>query len=181
MNPKETHVHTVRDGSGPGHGQTWHAPSRRIFIAWCGLVLLLVVCAGQAAMRRFSLDELISKADAVVLGTVIRQESAWDDQHTAIYTDVTLKVESVLVGAPREMVTLRVAGGIVGGIGMRASNEAVFQNGERVIVCLNTTATPSSVVGLQQGKFTVQEDTVRRADETWRLDAFVAAVHAVAR
>jgi hypothetical protein len=58
---------------------------------------------------------------------------------------------------------------------------AVFREGERVIVCLDTTAVPSSVVGLQQGKFIVKDDTVNRADETWSLDEFIAAVRAVAR
>ena len=149
--------------------------------AWCCLVLVLGVCTGQAAMRKLSLNELVSKADTIVLGTVIQQESAWDVQHTAIYTKVTLAVERMLVGLPREVVTLQVAGGIVGDIGMRTSNDAVFREGERVIVCLDTSAVPGSVVGLQQGKFLVHDDTVSRAEETWDLNAFIAAVRAIAR
>jgi hypothetical protein len=127
------------------------------------------------------MEDLARKADTIVLGTVIQQESAWDAQQTAIYTKVTLAVERVLVGTPAEVVTLQVAGGSVDGIGMRTSNDAVFREGERVIVCLDTTAVPSSVVGLQQGKFIVKDDTVNRADETWSLDEFIAAVRAVAR
>jgi hypothetical protein len=132
-------------------------------------------------MRYLSLEELARKADTIVLGTVMQQESAWDAEHTAIYTKVTLAVERVLVGSPMQTVTLQVAGGAVGGVGMRTSNDAVFREGERVIVCLDTSAVPGSLVGLQQGKFLVQDDTVSRADETWRLDAFSAAVRAVAR
>ena len=149
--------------------------------AWCCLVLVLGVCTGQAAMRKLSLNELVSKADTIVLGTVIQQESAWDVQHTAIYTKVTLAVERMLVGLPREVVTLQVAGGTVGDMGMRTSNDAVFREGERVIVCLDTSAVPGSVVGLQQGKFLVQDDTVSTTEETWDLDAFIAAVRAIAR
>jgi hypothetical protein len=132
-------------------------------------------------MRYLSLEELARKADTIVLGTVMQQESAWDAEHTAIYTKVTLAVERVLVGSPMQTVTLQVAGGAVGGVGMRTSNDAVFREGERVIVCLDTSAVPGSLVGLQQGKFLVQDDTVSRADETWRLDVFSAAVRAVAR
>ena len=132
-------------------------------------------------MRKLSLDELVRRADTIALGTVIQQESAWDAQHTAIYTKVTLAVERTLVGPAMEIVTLQVAGGSVAGIGMRTSNDAVFREGERVIVCLDTTAIPSSVVGLQQGKFLVKGDTVSRADETWGLSEFIAAVRAVAR
>ena len=174
-------MQTARDSVGRRSGQTRHAPSKKMLIAWCGLGLILGVCTGQAAMRYLSLEELARKADTIVLGTVIHQESAWDAEHTAIYTKVTLAVERVLVGSPMQTVTLQVAGGAVGGVGMRTSNDAVFREGERVIVCLDTSAVPGSLVGLQQGKFLVQDDTVSRADETWRLDAFSAAVRAVAR
>ena len=91
-------------------------------MAWCSLVLVLGVCTGHAAMRKLSMEDLVRKADTIVLGTVIQQESAWDAQHTAIYTDVTLAVERVLAGTSEEVVTLRVAGGSVGGMGMRTSN-----------------------------------------------------------
>jgi hypothetical protein len=147
----------------------------------CNLVLILGVCTGHATMRQLSLEELARKADTVILGTVMRQESAWDAQHTAIHTDVTLAVERVLAGAPTEVVTLRVLGGSVGDMGMRTSNDAVFREGERVIVFLDTSAAPRTVVGMQQGKFTVKGSTVTRAGETWSLDEFSAAVHAAAR
>ena len=67
-------------------------------MAWCSLVLVLGVCTGYAAMLKLSMEDLARKADTIVLGTVIQQESAWDAQHTAIYTTVTLAVERVLVG-----------------------------------------------------------------------------------
>jgi hypothetical protein len=152
-----------------------------VFIAWCSLVIILEVCTGYAAMRYLPMEDLARKANAIVLGTVTQQESAWDAQHTAIYTDVTLAVERVLTGPPREMVTLRVAGGSVGKMGMRTSTDAAFREGERVIVFLDTSAVPSTVVGMQQGKFTVKDDVVTRADETWRLDEFIAAVRTAAR
>jgi hypothetical protein len=133
-------------------------------------------------MRKLSLEELARKADTVVLGTVIQQESAWDARHTTIYTNVTLTVERVLVGTPpAETVTLQVTGGIVGGMGMGTSNDAVFWEGERVIVFLNTRTVPSTVVGMQQGKFTVKDDMVTGAGETWSLDKFIAAVRTAAR
>jgi hypothetical protein len=127
------------------------------------------------------MEDLAGKADTIVLGTVIRQESAWDAHHTAIYTDVTLAVEHVLTGTSGAFVTLQVAGGSVGGIGMRTSNDAVFEAGERVIVFLDTSAVPSTVVGMQQGKFAVKDNTVTRADETWGLDEFITAVRTAAR
>ena len=171
---------TARDDVAPRHVPIWHAPYRKALIAWCNLALVLWVCAGHAAMRKIPIKDLVRKADSIVLGTVIKQASAWDAQYTAIYTDVTLAVERVLAGTPGEMVTLRVAGGRVGGMGMRTSNDAAFQEGERVIVFLNTSAVPSTVVGMQQGKFALQDNMVTRADETWSLDEFIAAVRTVA-
>jgi hypothetical protein len=132
-------------------------------------------------MRTLSVADLAWEADMIVLGTVIQQESAWDVHHTAIYTTVTLAVERVLTGIARETVTFQVAGGVVGGIGMRTSNDAVFREGERVIVCLDTSAVPHTVVGLQQGKFTVQDNTVTRAHTSWSLNDFIAVVRTATR
>ena len=174
-------MQTTRDCVGRRHVQTWHALSRRVLIACCGLGLILGVGTGQAAMRYLPMEDLARKADTIVLGTVTHQESAWGAEHTAIYTKVTLAVEQALVGTPAQVVTLQVAGGSVGGMGMRTSNDAVFREGERVIVFLDTSPVPSTVVGMQQGKFEVKDNIVTRADETWSLDEFIAAVRTAAR
>ena len=130
-------------------------------------------------MLPMSVEDLARKADTIVLGTVTQQQSAWDAQYTAISTAITLTVEQVLAGTPGDTVTFQVAGGIVGGMGMRTSNDPVFQDGERVIVFLDTRAVPSSVVGMQQGKFTVKDDQVTRGEETMNLEEFIALVHSV--
>jgi len=171
----------ARDGVGLRHVYVWHAPHTKALIAWCNLVLILWVCAGHAAMRKISIADLARKANTIVLGTVTQQASAWNDQHTAIHTDVTVEVEQVLTGLPGEVVMLRVLGGVVGGVGMGTSNDATFRVGERVIVCLDTNAVPNTVVGMQQGKFTVEGNMVTRADETWSLPEFIAAVHTTVR
>jgi hypothetical protein len=150
-------------------------------MTWCSLVLVLGVSSGYAAMSTVPVEDLARTADAIVLGTVTRLESAWDARYTAIHTDVTLTVELVLIGLQEEEVMLRVQGGIVGGMGMRTSIDAVFRNGERVIVCLNTHTVPYTVVGMQQGKFEVTGNTVIRASEYWDLEAFIEAVRTAAR
>ena len=173
-------MQTARDGVGLRHVYAWHAPYRKALIAWCNLVLILWICAGHAAMRKISLADLVGKADTIVLGTVTQQVSAWDARYTAIYTDVTLAVELVLTGHQGGVVTFRVPGGVVKGMGMGTSNDATFRVGERVIVCLDTNAVPNTVVGMQQGKFTVEDNMVIGADETWSLHEFIAVVHTAA-
>ena len=174
-------MQTARDGVGLRYVHVWHAPYRRVLIAWCSLVLVLGMGSGYAAMSTVPVEDLARKANTIVLGTVTRLESAWDARYTAIHTDVTLTVELVLIGRHEEEVTLRVLGGIVGGMGMRTSIDAVFRNGERVIVCLNTHTVPYTVVGMQQGKFEVTDNTVIRASEYWDLEAFIEAVRTAAR
>jgi hypothetical protein len=142
--------------------------------------LLLVAQAGHAAMLKLNLADIVRQADTIVLGTVTHQDSTWDADYTAIYTDVTVKVERPILGSPRDEVTFRIDGGVVGPIGMRASNAPVFHNGERVIVCLDTTSVPASIVGLQQGKFAVQDDTVTRAGQTVNLNDFIVAIRTAA-
>lgn len=148
-------------------------------MALCGL--LLVAQTGHSAMLKLSLEDIVQQANTIVLGTVTHQESAWDAHHTAIHTDVTVAVERAILGSPGDEVTFRIAGGVVGSMGMRTSNDPVFQDGERVIVCLDTTSAPASVVGLQQGKFPVRDDTVTSAGETVSLQDFIAAIRTAAR
>jgi len=132
-------------------------------------------------MLPLNLDTLIRQADTIVLGTVTHQASAWDVHHTAIHTDVTVAVERAMVGSPGDQVTFRIAGGIVGSMGMRTSNDPVFRDRERVIVCLDTTSVPARLVGMQQGVFPVRDDTVTSAGETVSLEDFMAAIRTVVR
>jgi len=137
--------------------------------------------SGTPIMIKLSLEQLVREADTIVLGTVTRQTSAWNAQQTAIYTDVTLTVEEAVKGLPGAEVTFRIAGGVVGEIGMRTSNDPVFQNGEQVIVFLNTARVPAGVVGLHQGKYTVRNGTVTRDGQRMTVADFLDAIRAASR
>ena len=137
--------------------------------------------AGHTAMLQLNLEAIVRQADTIVLGTVTHQESAWDAPHTAIHTDVTVAVERAMLGSPGDEVTFRIAGGIVGGMGMRTSNDPVFRDLERVIVCLDTTSVPARIVGMQQGVFSVRDDTVTSTGEPVRLEDFIAVIRTVGR
>ena len=132
-------------------------------------------------MRKLHLEEIARQADTIVLGTVTHQESAWDAHHTAIHTDVTVAVERALVGSPGKEVTFRIAGGLVGSMGMRTSVDPVLREGERLVVFLDTLAVPARVVGLRQGTCPVQDNLVTVTGETWPLDDFLAAMRAARR
>jgi len=144
------------------------------------LILFVVVglfpgLAG-AVMIKMSMEQKTAEADTIVMGAVINQESAWNDEHTAIYTDVTVEVEEVIKGSPGGEVTFRCAGGIVGDIGMRTSNDPVFQDGEQVIIFLSTDGTPSSLVGLSLGKYTVSNDEVTSDGQSLLVSEFIESI-----
>jgi hypothetical protein len=136
---------------------------------------------GATAMYRLGLAQLSQGAESIVLGTVIDQVSAWNDLHTAIYTDVRLEVEEAMKGAVGPEVTFRIMGGAVGDIGMRTSTEPTFHRGERVIVFLHTGGSTTQLVGRQQGKFTVSDDTVTQAGQVMAISDFRAAIRAASR
>jgi hypothetical protein len=141
----------------------------------------LLPSVGIPAMIKRSLEQLSQEADLILLGTVTQQVSAWNDQRTAIHTDITVAVEEAVKGSPGEEVTFRIAGGVVGDVGMRTSTAPVFQEGEEVIVFLNTKVVPARVVSQLQGKYTVRNGTVIRDGQGEPVASFISALRAASR
>ncbi|HEX2279662.1 MAG TPA: hypothetical protein VHN13_21445 [Candidatus Tectomicrobia bacterium] len=136
---------------------------------------------GATSMVRLSMEQLSRGAETIVLGTVTNQVSAWNDQHTSIYTDVTVAVEEAIKGSPGEAVTFRVTGGVVGDMGMRTSVDPVFKDGERVIVLLHTEDSTARVLGQEQGKFTVSNGMVTHRGQAVPLADFINAIRVASR
>ena len=136
---------------------------------------------GETAIVQRTLEELSQEADTIVIGTVTTQLSTWDDQHTAIDTDVTVTIEASVKGAQGVDVTFRIAGGIVGDVGMRTSNDPVFQNGDRVVIFLDTAHVPFRIVGHHQGAFKISNGMVTRQGHRVAVDEFITAVRDASR
>jgi hypothetical protein len=134
---------------------------------------------GQTAMVKRSLEELSQEADSIVIGTVTMQVSSWNDQGTAIHTDITVTIEASIKGLPRAEVTFRIEGGIVGDVGMRTSNDPVFKDRDRVILFLHTASVPVRVVGQSQGAFKVHNDMVTRNGHRVPASDFIQAIRSV--
>jgi hypothetical protein len=144
-----------------------------------GITLLFEL--GETAIVQRSLEELSQEADTIVIGTVTAQLSTWNDQHTAIDTDVTVTIEANLKGSRGVDVTFRIAGGIVGDVGMRTSNDPVFLNGDRVIIFLDTARIPFRIVGHHQGTYKISDGMVTRHGHRVAVDDFISAVRAASR
>ena len=64
----------------------------------------------------------------------------------------------------------------MGDIGMRTSNDPVFQVGERVLVFLNAKEVVPRLVGLSQGKYMVKGGMVTRDGQAMTVADFISAI-----
>lgn len=113
--------------------------------------------AGATTMIPLDVRALTERADRVVLGNVEAAEARWTDDHSAIYTDVRVRVTTSYKGELKvgDVVVVRREGGTVSGIGMRVFGAASFTVGEEVVVFVERRGAASYVVGMAQGKLHV--------------------------
>jgi len=136
-------------------------------------VLAIVACtvptlpvAMATLMRMMDLAELTTRADQIVVGDVVSQESAWDSGHRNIYTTIEISVRESWKGAsPADgKIRIRQLGGAVGDIEMTVHGMAQFEPGERSLLFLRQT----QVVGWSQGKRRIRWDPTGKH---WLADA----------
>lgn len=125
-----------------------------VFIA--GAMILVVTPAAVVAMMiALTIEEIAIDSDHIVHGRVVEQRSAWNDDGTAIHTDVTLAVETTAVGADANQVVFRIDGGEVDGLRMNTSTAPHFTVGEELVVFLHAGDQRERLVGHSQGAFSV--------------------------
>ena len=134
---------------------------RRLQWAAMGFAMAFAMAGSASAlMLPMSVEDLAVESKRIVHGRIIRQESAWNESRTAIYTDVTLAVEQTAVGAKAAELTFRIDGGEVDGIGMATSNAPHFENGQELVVFLEDRAGAERLVSHSQGAFEVTQGKV---------------------
>jgi hypothetical protein len=121
------------------------------------VTLFFLPSAHATMMVPLDLKALVGRADRVILGAVISQESHWTESHDAIYTDSVVRVERAYKGTlkPGATVVVRREGGSVDGIGMKVFGSAQLSPGEEVMLFLEQRAGAAWVVGMAQGKWRV--------------------------
>ncbi|MCG7850285.1 MAG: PKD domain-containing protein, partial [ANME-2 cluster archaeon] len=110
-------------------------------------LLLIVVPNVSATVIDNSMESLAVKADSIVFGEVIQQESYWKDEK--IYTKAEISVEICIKGDINDRITVEVPGGTVGDISAIVSNAPTFEVGQKSILFLKDT----TVLGGNQGMF----------------------------
>jgi len=79
--------------------------------------ILLISGNAMALLPDFTKEQLITASEEIVLGTVEETYSAWADDHSQIFTYVTLQITEQIKGdALGNTVTVQIPGGKVGEI-----------------------------------------------------------------
>jgi len=110
-------------------------PTLRAAVVAAALTLAPSLCPAVTA-RRVSVTELTRASDDVVVGTVRRSVSRWEGRF--IVTDHEVELSAVLKGrlAPRAVVVVRVAGGVVGRIGQQVPGAPSLEDGRTYLLFL---------------------------------------------
>jgi hypothetical protein len=139
-------------------------PSRTACRAAAVALIAASAPARATVVVPYDLDQLTDHADRVVLARVESSQAHWTSDHSAIVTDVVLRVEVPLKGGLRagDQVTVRREGGEVDGLGMRVAGAARFAVGEEVVAFLERRGAYTWTVGMAQGKLHVAELDGRR-------------------
>jgi len=148
------------------------------------LLAFCVFSSSQAVMIKLSIEELTSKADAIVIGEVRDIQSQWSVDKTVIMSVVKLQILEVIKGEIRSNIALiQYPGGTIGDINLKASDMPTFEPGEKVLVFLKSImhitdgkhapvvlldVFPAySVYGAAQGKYSVDsEGTAQKSGYT---------------
>jgi hypothetical protein len=130
-------------------------------------LVLLAACAALVAASAVhattvvpvDLQQLATRASAIVHGRVVTTQSQWSGNGHRVETIVTLEASSYLKGDFGPRVVFRVPGGQLGSIRTVVVGAPAFREGEEVVVFLGATgpAIPY-IVGFNQGVFRVSTD-----------------------
>jgi len=137
------------------------------------LAALLALAGTALATTAIALSNraLVNTADVIAIGSVVDSRVVWLDR--VLVTEVTVKVEEVLKGAPGDTIVVTLPGGIDANrripIAMTYPGAPSMKQGERTFLFLNRDEDTSRlmVAGFSQGKFAINrepggEDVVER-------------------
>lgn len=130
------------------------------------VVMIALLCLGVArlahatTMLALSLEDLVARADEIVLGTVVRAQSRWSKPGSVIVTDAEVRVDQSLKGTSADGDTLLVTtlGGAVGDIALTVPGAAELKPGHQTLLFLRHKKGSKSlhVVGMSQGAIQVR-------------------------
>ena len=132
---------------------------RNIFWAFA-LCLTAGGLARATTVQPLDLEDLVKKAHHIVAGKVRNSRTYWSDNRKLIFTSYTIEVDESIKGRPPKAFELTTIGGKIGDLELQVSGMPSFAKGENVVVFTESSGPYEVVVGLGQGKFTVENGEV---------------------
>ena len=138
-----------------------HAPKMIITIVLSFCLCILGITAKAVTIPQ-STEQLVENSSDVIRGRVVSQLSQWDEDHTLIFTEVTIDISEIVIGSMTKgtAVVIYVPGGIVNDTGLRVEHAPEFEDGEDVILFLTELNNLYSVTSWEMGKFTIENANV---------------------
>ncbi len=107
-------------------------------------------------------QEIAKSSTLVVDGKVSGSRSYWNADHSKIFTETTVAVNSTHKGANASTVRVMTLGGVVGNVRQTAHGALAWKRGEEVLLFLEPAGTTQpgafQVTGFSQGKYEIQRD-----------------------
>ena len=123
------------------------------------VALFLLSIAGSATtVVPMSIERLTDASTHVVEGVAAESHSAWNMQHTQIFTYTAFRVMRALKGTSPATIVVKQMGGAVNGYEQKVAGVCQFQNGEHAVLFVHPSQSNDGTVvitGLMQGKFSV--------------------------
>jgi hypothetical protein len=134
-------------------------------LKWCFPAVLILILVMQLPMsattvQRLSLDDLVSKAETIVIGHVVESKSSWTKDGKLILTQTTLQVQEGLKGTATKSIQVTTIGGQIGKTLLHVSGMPAFQPDETAVIFLEKSSGYLTVLGLNQGKFSIRNGEI---------------------
>jgi len=134
----------------------------RLLSLFAALALVLVPrAAAPTSVVAPTFDELVARAESVVVARVVATRSTWVDSRAgrAIVTDVTFSIERTLKGPAYAERSLEFLGGTVGDDTLHVTGMPAFHIGDRDVLFIKDSGRPvSPIVGFMYGRFPIVRD-----------------------
>lgn len=131
-----------------------------------GLIVAIALLTGSPAVteattvERLTLEDLASRSQTIVQGTVRGSRSYWSPDGKLILTNTTIEVSESIKGQSARSVEVTTVGGRIGDTVLHVGGMPTFLPGESTIIFTQRSNGYVTVLGMSQGKFTVANGQV---------------------
>lgn len=133
------------------------------------LALMFLFCVAVAAattVKPMSIEDLTSASSMIVEGQATQSWSAWNPQHTLIYTFTRVQVSKTLKGNSADTILIKQLGGSAEGYTQKVAGVNPLRTGDASVLFLRSSEARDGtmvIVGLMQGNFRIERESASGA------------------